>query len=94
MKTKLILIVSLLIGGGLSIFASSYPDGLERVAEEHNFIGSAGSFWSGLIPDYVMPGIGHEELATALAGISGTLIVFGILYLIGLIINHLKYEPK
>lgn len=94
MKTKLILIISLLIGGGLSIFASSYPDGLERVAEDHNFLGLAVSFWSGLIPDYLMPGVDCEWLATALAGVGGTLMVFGILYLIGLIINYLKYESK
>jgi len=60
MKTKYILIISLLIGGGLSTFAASFPDGLEKVAEENNFIGSAVSIWSGLIPDYLMPGVDCE----------------------------------
>ena len=92
MKNRYILLLSLLIGGGLSIFASSYPDGLERVAEDHNFLNSAVSLWSGVIPDYLIPGISYEWLATALAGISGTLIVFGFLYLVGLFINSFKKD--
>lgn len=90
MKTKYILIIALLIGGILSIFASSYPDGLEKVAEDKNFLESAVSWWGGLIPDYAMPGIASEWLATALAGIIGTLIVFGFLLIVGLIINRQK----
>ena len=92
MKNKLILFISLFIGGGLSIFASSSPDGLEKVAEDKNFLESAVSHWPGLIPDYAMPGVNQEWLATALAGLGGTLIVFGIFIIIELIIKKFIYE--
>lgn len=88
MKSNYILIIALLIGGLLSIFASGYPDGLEKVAEDNNFLKSPISWWGGLIPDYAMPGIASGWLATALAGIIGTLIVFGVIYLIGFIFNR------
>ncbi|MBU1130935.1 PDGLE domain-containing protein [Patescibacteria group bacterium] len=88
MKVRFILIISLLISGALSIFASSYPDGLEKVAEDKDFLESAISWWGGLIPDYAMPGVASGKLATALAGIIGALIVFGLLYLFGFIVNR------
>ena len=94
MKNKLILIISLLIGGILSIFASGFPDGLEKVAEDKHFLGSAVSYWSGIIPDYIVPGVSHEWLATALAGVIGTMLVFGLLSLFGFIIKKNKYESE
>jgi cobalt/nickel transport protein len=94
MRTKFILLSSLLIAGGLSIFACKLPDGLEKVAQEQGFLNSGIHLWPGLIPDYLLPGVNSEWLATTLAGIIGTFIVFGILYLIGLIINHHFYESK
>lgn len=64
----------------LSPLASSSPDGLERVAEDKGFIETAREALFELIPDYVFPGIGSEAGATILAGIIGTLILFGIGY--------------
>lgn len=60
----------------LSPLASSYPDGLEWVAERQGFIGLAQSPLYELIPDYVFPGIGDEVLATIVAGVLGTVLVF------------------
>ncbi len=60
----------------LSPLASSYPDGLEWVAEQQGFIGLAQSPLYELIPDYVFPGIGNEVLATIVAGVFGTVLVF------------------
>ena len=73
-----------LIGGGvltlllaaLSPLASSHPDGLEWVAEEHGFIEAARDSLYNIIPDYVMPGVSNEALATIIAGILGAAIVF------------------
>ncbi len=62
----------------LSPLASPWPDGLERVAEDYGFIELAQGPLYELIPDYVLPGVGHEELAVILAGIIGTLVVFGL----------------
>ncbi len=86
-KNKIILTISVLVGGGLSIFASASPDGLERVAEDQGFISAGFSLISGLIPDYVMPGISYEPLAVTLAGIFGTLITFCLIMLSGKMIR-------
>ena len=64
----------------LSPLASTSPDGLERVAEEKGFIGLAGGAPFQIIADYIFPGIENEVLATILAGIIGTLILFGVVY--------------
>jgi hypothetical protein len=64
----------------LSPLASSSPDGLERVAEDKGFISLAGAAPFQVIADYVFPGIENEALATILAGLMGTLILFGVAY--------------
>ncbi len=79
---------SLVIGGGvialvlavLSPLASSHPDGLEWVAEQHGFLETAKDAFYNLIPDYTMPGISNSALATIIAGIVGVIIVFGVAY--------------
>lgn len=78
--------VGLAIALLLAVFsplASAYPDGLEWVAEEHGFIETAQGPLYEIIPDYVFPGVSNEALATILAGIIGTLIVFGVALAIG-----------
>ena len=64
----------------LSPLASSSPDGLERVAEDRGFIDTSLEAPYKIIPDYVMPGVTNKAVATILAGILGTLILFGIGY--------------
>ncbi|HBQ29390.1 membrane protein [Peptococcaceae bacterium SCADC1_2_3] len=78
-------IVAVLIAAVLSPFASSYPDGLERVAEDKGFIvlAEGKELIKTWMPDYVFPGINHEGVATALAGIIGTVLVLIVLYGIG-----------
>jgi cobalt/nickel transport system permease protein len=61
-----------------SPLASAYPDGLEWVAEQKGFLDVAQGPLFEIIPDYVFPGISNEAFATILAGIIGTLIVFGV----------------
>jgi len=85
-KNKIILTASILIGGILSLFASSFPDGLEKVAETHGFITVAQSLFAGIMPDYIFPGLSYEPLAVALAGIFGTLITFCLIVIFGKII--------
>lgn len=62
----------------LSPLASAHPDGLEWVAEQKGFLDTAQGPLYEIIPDYVLPGISNEALATILAGIIGLLIVFGV----------------
>ena len=89
-KNKIILSVCILIGGALSIFASASPDGLEKVAEDKGFIAAGYGLISGIIPDYLMPGIVYEPLAVALAGIVGTIITFGLVFLLGKMLITIK----
>jgi cobalt/nickel transport system permease protein len=67
----------------LSPLASSHPDGLEWVAEQHGFIEMAKEALYNIIPDYSMPGISDPAIATIVAGILGVIIVFGLAYGIG-----------
>ncbi len=61
----------------LSPLASAHPDGLEWVAEQQGFLDLARGPLYGIIPDYAVPGLSNEALATVLAGIVGVAIVFG-----------------
>jgi len=63
-----------------SPLASSSPDGLERVAEDKGFMETAREAFFEAIPDYMVPGIKSEAVATILAGLIGTLLVFAIGY--------------
>ena len=64
----------------LSPLASSSPDGLERVAEDKGFIDLVREAPFQIIADYVFPGIENEAVATILAGLVGSLILFGVVY--------------
>lgn len=78
--TLVILVAALALAAVLSPLASAKPDGLERVAEDKGFLERAGSFSTSLVPDYLMPGVGNEALATSLAGVSGTVLTFLLAY--------------
>jgi len=64
----------------LAPLASPHPDGLERVAEDLGFIGAAQDAPYSIIPDYVLPGIPNQTLATIAAGVVGTLLVAGVAF--------------
>ena len=79
----LALAVAIGLATAISPFASSSPDGLERVATDHTFIedGRLASLQEeSPVPDYAFPGIGNERVATGLAGFTGTLLVFGLAF--------------
>ncbi len=61
-----------------SPFASSHPDGLERVAEDNGFLDDGKGPSYKIIPDYTFPGVENEHAATILSGIVGVLIVAGL----------------
>ena len=85
------LIVCLLVAV-LSPLASSSPDGLEKVAEDKGFLDMAQSAPFEVIADYLFPGIENEALATILAGLLGTLLIFGVVYGIGWLIKSRRSE--
>jgi len=72
--------------------ASASPDGLEKVAEDKGFIDLAQEAPFQVIADYVFPGIENEALATILAGIIGTLILFGVVYALAWLLVSGKKE--
>ena len=77
----LALAVAVGLGTAVSPFASSSPDGLEKVATEKAFIddGQLHSLQDDSpVPDYAFPGVENERVATGLAGFTWTLIVFGL----------------
>jgi cobalt/nickel transport protein len=78
-----IIMGALFVGAVLSLFASSSPDGLEKVGENVGFFQHAAFAFHALIPDYAFPGIAHDVLATSLAGVVGTLLVGVILFVLG-----------
>lgn len=84
---RLIVLFGLLVAGGLaalvSPFASSAPDGLERVAHDLHFTPKTGTgpTWHGaLFADYLMPGLAHKPVATGIAGLLGAALVFAVAY--------------
>ena len=85
--------VSLLLALFLSPFASSSPDGLEKVAEHHGFAekGERWTLWQyAPFRDYAIPGIENEKLATALAGLIGTAGIFMIAIGLGKVLRKTK----
>jgi cobalt/nickel transport protein len=73
--------ISLLIALFLSPFASTAPDGLERVATLKGFSDKTeGSRFSRYAPllDYTFPWIKNGKVSTALSGLVGTLAIFFI----------------
>jgi hypothetical protein len=81
-STRIFLIIGLAVAVALAVFispyASSSPDGLEKVAETQSFLESGRLHTlqeSSPVPDYAFPGVDDPRLATALAGFVGTLMV-------------------
>ncbi|MFC1939064.1 PDGLE domain-containing protein [Chloroflexota bacterium] len=96
MKSKwwLISLIVCLAVACLSPLASSSPDGLERVAEDKGFIGLGQEAPFQVVADYVFPGIENEALATILAGLIGTLILFGVAYGLAWLVKSRRGEAS
>ena len=92
MKQKTFLIsgflASLLLAGVVSFYASSSPDGLEKVAEDIGFIDSAKEHTNsdGVLADYGVKGVENERLSVGAAGVIGVIatgaISTGLFFLI------------
>jgi cobalt/nickel transport system permease protein/cobalt/nickel transport protein len=71
------LVVSLLVAGVASYYASSHPDGLEYVAEQTGFLDSAEDSATADSPlaDYQTSGIDDARLSGGVAGVVGVLVM-------------------
>lgn len=77
---KKIIWFSMLIVIMAAFFASSHPDGLEKVAEKLGFIKQAVSS-PAILNDYHIPFISNHNLSTIFAGVTGILLTFGLFWL-------------
>lgn len=68
-----VLLLALVLAGVVSWFASSSPDGLERVAEDKGFSDTARDhdLAGSPVADYGVKGVGDARLGGGLAGIIG-----------------------
>ena len=76
MKNPLIVVgfaVSLALAGGVSYYASSHPDGLEKVAGDVGFLDSAedSAAKDSPLAEYGVAGVENERLSGGLAGVIG-----------------------
>ena len=71
------LLVTLLVAGVASYYASSHPDGLEYVAEKTGFIDSAEDSATADSPlaDYSTKGVDNPRLSGGVAGVAGVAVV-------------------
>lgn len=67
------LFVTLLLAGGASYYASSSPDGLEKVASDIGFIEQAKPHTNseGALADYGVKGLDNARLSVGVAGVIG-----------------------
>jgi hypothetical protein len=92
MKNKIViaLIITAAVIFLAAAFASSYPDGLEFVAEKLGFISSATEepTVSSPLPDYTLPGIRSPFWSTVLAGMIGGAVVFVSAVVVGKLLRR------
>lgn len=72
-----VLAVALVLAGVVSYYASSSPDGLNRVAADKGFSNTEKDHVSSDSPlaGYSSKGIGNDRLSGGLAGVTGVLVV-------------------
>jgi cobalt/nickel transport protein len=78
------------IAAFLSPFASKDPDGLDRVSQDLKFEEKAAEQpptkqlpFAQIFEEYSFKAVPNEKVSTALAGVTGTLVVFGLAWGIG-----------
>jgi cobalt/nickel transport system permease protein len=71
-----------------SPLASKHPDGLISVASHYGFISNAQNPIFNVIPHYLFPGVGNKTLATILAAVLGTLVVFTVALVVAYSRHH------
>jgi cobalt/nickel transport protein len=90
-----LLVVTLLLAGVGSYYASSHPDGLEHVAEKTGFLDSADEPKTADSPfaDYGTAGIDDARLGGGLAGVAGVLLVLVVMSGLAYAVRRRGREP-
>lgn len=92
--------IALLVAIFLSPFASSDPDGLDRVSEDLGFADRAAAEtpahklpFADIFDEYALRGV-PDGIATPLAGLVGTLVTFGVAWGVGkLVLKRSRVTP-
>lgn len=79
LKALILILVCLAV---LIPFASSDPNGLEKVAETLG-VEETESTSAGLMPDYNVPVVENEYSSTLIAGVVGVFLVLGAVFVLG-----------
>ena len=88
-------LVALLLAGVVSYYASTSPDGLNRVAEDKGFAQTQtrhpadGSPFAG----YGTKGVGDQRLSKGVAGVVGSLVVLGLAGGVTLLVRRRGPQP-
>jgi hypothetical protein len=85
------LAVALGLAAAVSPYASSAPDGLERVARDEAFLDERRKHSlqdDSPVPGYAFPGIENRRVATGVAGCAGSLGVFAVGWVLALAIRR------
>lgn len=79
MKRLLIvgLLVAVVLAAGVSLFASSAPDGLERVAAENGIVAAPQKAGGWVLTDYTVAG-SQGTVPTAVAGLIGVVVTAAV----------------
>lgn len=78
------ILVSIIVAGFISYYASSSPDGLEKVAEDKGFLDTAkdSANSDSFLADYGIAGIDNERLSVGLSGLIGVIATLSVSLLI------------
>jgi hypothetical protein len=85
---KNIILLSVLIAVLAAFFASSNPDGLEKVAGSLGFM-DRGIERSSAMTDYSIPFLSQEGISTSIAGILGIFITLGLFWVTALFLRKM-----
>lgn len=94
---SLVWIFGLLVALGIAIaspLASSHPDGLIWVAKQKGFLSLAQGPLYRILPNYTIPGLSNSAMATIIAGVFGTLVVFGVALVVAYTRRNRSEDPK
>ncbi|HEY3323489.1 MAG TPA: PDGLE domain-containing protein [Planctomycetota bacterium] len=82
--------LSLLLVVFVAPLASKAPDGLEKMQQDAGVPEGTSQWQHAPAPEYKLAPVKHEGLSTAIAGVTGTLIVFGAAWALGRAISRRK----
>ena len=99
-STKVVVLVGLVVSAvlafGISGFASSRPDGLEKVAADHAIDTGARASATADSPlaDYSVRGVEHSRLSTGLAGVIGVAMTLLVMLAVVALIRRRRPAPS